>query len=354
MGGAERQLCDVSDELSHLKHEIIIISLTGENINKPVDDNIKLINLQMEKTFFGFLKAYSKARRLIKDFKPEVVHSHMVHANLFARLLRITLKIPKLICTAHSNNEGGRLRMLAYRLTDFLADLTTNVSPNAVNSFIEKRASKKGRICSISNGINTNKFAYNQFFRDEKRRELSLENSTPLLLSVGRLTDAKDYPNLLKAFSMLSLPISPHLVVIGSGELQTTLKTISRELGIDERVHWLGLRTDVAEWYSACDLFILSSKWEGFGLVVAEAMSCERPVVVTNAGGVADIVENSSFIVPTENSEELALKITEVIGLSNIELENICYKNRQRIIDNFSITEVSTKWLSIYKKTFIR
>ena len=114
------------------------------------------------------------------------------------------------------------------------------------------------------------------------------------------------------------------------------------------------MRTDVAEWYSACDLFILSSKWEGFGLVVAEAMSCERPVVVTNAGGVADIVENSSFIVPTENSEELALKITEVIGLSNIELENICYKNRQRIIDNFSITEVSTKWLSIYKKTFIR
>lgn len=54
MGGAERQLCDVSDELSHLKHEIIIISLTGENINKPVDDNIKLINLQMEKTFLVF------------------------------------------------------------------------------------------------------------------------------------------------------------------------------------------------------------------------------------------------------------------------------------------------------------
>lgn len=67
----------------------------------------------------------------------------MVHANLFARLLRITLKIPKLICTAHSNNEGGRLRMLAYRLTDFLADLTTNVSPNAVNSFIEKEHLKR-------------------------------------------------------------------------------------------------------------------------------------------------------------------------------------------------------------------
>ena len=68
MGGAERQLCDVSDELSHLKHEIIIISLTGENINKPVDDNIKLINLQMEKTFFWFFESILKSSKADKGF----------------------------------------------------------------------------------------------------------------------------------------------------------------------------------------------------------------------------------------------------------------------------------------------
>ncbi|MGL5947829.1 MAG: glycosyltransferase [Aeromonas sp.] len=107
MGGAERQVCDLADQFAAKGHEVLLISMTGETVNRPLSAKIEVVELRMAKTPLGFIKAYSKTRNLIKKFKPDVVHSHMVHANLFSRLLRLTTRFKKLICTAHSSNEGG-------------------------------------------------------------------------------------------------------------------------------------------------------------------------------------------------------------------------------------------------------
>lgn len=88
MGGAERQVCDLADQFSAKGHEVLLIAMTGEALNRPQSTKIEVVELGMAKTPIGFIKAYWKTRRLIKQFKPDVVHSHMVHANLFARLLR--------------------------------------------------------------------------------------------------------------------------------------------------------------------------------------------------------------------------------------------------------------------------
>lgn len=349
MGGAERQLCDIVDELLSLGNTVLIISLTGELVNQPQHERAVIINLKMSKNPIGFLSAYFKARKILKKFMPDVVHSHMFHANIFARLLRMTFPINKLICTAHSKNEGGWLRMFLYRCTNFCADLTTNVSREAVDSFIEKKAFSVKKSCSMYNGIDTDLFKYNKNWRESRRKELNIDEYSPLLLSVGRLTEAKDYPNLLNAFAVLSLNPKPHLAIIGAGELEIQLKQEAMRLGIEERVYWLGMTKDVAEWYSACDLFVLSSQWEGFGLVVAEAMSCERPIVVTDAGGVAEVVCNPQLVVPVGDSKILSEKIVEVLHYPKDEMDTILSNNRQRVIDNFSIKKITQQWLRIYK-----
>lgn len=97
---------------------------------------------------------------MIKNYKPDVVHAQMVHANILTRLIRLTTSISKLICTAHSSNEGGILRMLAYRITDSLANLTTNVSSTAVASFELQYAVPKNSMLTVYNGVDFTNFIY--------------------------------------------------------------------------------------------------------------------------------------------------------------------------------------------------
>ncbi|MCD6703720.1 glycosyltransferase [Vibrio cholerae] len=350
MGGAETQVCNLTDRLAAYGHTILLISLTGESVNMPKHPSVKLVELNMRKTPFGFVKAYWQVVSNIRQFQPDIVHSHMVHANIFSRLLRAIAPIPRLVCTAHSNNEGGKTRMLAYRLTDRWCDLTTNVSQEAVEAFIAQKAAKPGRIVALHNGIDLAKFAFNPVARERCRAELGLNANQTLLLSVGRLTEAKDYPNLLRAFAQLvkSQP-SIRLAIIGQGELTTQIEQMIEQLDLTSHVHLLGLRFDVADWMSAADCFVLSSAWEGFGLVVAEAMACERPVVATDCGGVREVVGDYGYLVPPRDSAKLADAIEQALAVSPKERKTLGENARKYIESRYSLSVVTDKWLEIYQ-----
>ncbi len=350
MGGAERQVCDLADQFVSMGHEVMLISLTGETVNKPTLPSIRLVALGMRKTPLGFLSAYWKTRQLISSYKPDVLHSHMVHANIFARLLRLAVKIPHLICTAHNTNEGGRLRMLAYRLTDSLADFSTNVSKDAVHAFLKKGACKPGRMIAMHNGIDTHRFHFDECARKEKRAELGLNDHTPLLLAVGRLTEAKDYSNMLQAFALIdSLAVQPRLAIAGVGELGPQLEAEAERLGVSARVHFLGLRRDIPELMSAADLYVMSSAWEGLPLVIGEAMACENPVVATDAGGCGELMGNIGAVVPVKNPEALSRAVQEVLALDTEQRRHIGKNARNRIIEHYSLQNVASTWLNIYQ-----
>jgi glycosyltransferase involved in cell wall biosynthesis len=352
LGGAERQVCDLADHFAQSGNQVLLISLTGETAIMPNDAEVRVEQLHMQKTTIGFVKGYWRATGLIHDFCPDVVHSHMIHANLFARLLRLSVNIPRLISTAHSTNEGGKFRMLAYRLTDRLTDLSTNVSEDAVMAFIAQGACKTGRMIAMYNGIDTKRFRFDAAVRNVKRDELKLDEGAQLILSVGRLEVVKDYGNLLRAFSILAkYLINVHLAIIGTGKLQNELLTLARQLDIAERVHFLGLQHDVEAWMSAADLFVLSSMWEGFGLVVAEAMACERAVVATDCGGVKEVVGEYGTLVEPMNSEALSLAITKALSKSPSERSGDRKLAREWIEKKYALPVIAKKWISIYQST---
>lgn len=350
MGGAERQVCDLADQFIRLGHQILIVSMTGEIINRPHSTEIDIISLRMKKTPLGVFKAYWQAMKLLNQYRPDVVHSHMVHANIFARLLRLVVSFPKLICSAHSVNEGGMWRILAYRLTDRLCDLSTNVSHEAVEAFIQQGAVATGRIQVMYNGIDTERFYFNASVRNKLRYQLGIDNNELLLLSVGRLTAAKDYKNLLFAFSILSSKFDNiQLAIIGEGEEKACLTTMATAQGCSDRVHFLGLRYDVEDWMSAADIFVLSSAWEGFGLVVAEAMAAERIVVATDSGGVKEVVGTAGLLVPTQDSKLLSTAIEQAMMLSPLEREVMTKEARTRVINHYSIETICLRWLNLYQ-----
>ena len=170
--------------------------------------------------------------------------------------------------------------MVAYRLTDRLADVSTNVSNKAVQAFIAQRAVRPGRMFAIDNGVNTQEFAFDPTDRDRLRAEFQLDTEVPLLLAVGRLREQKDYPNLLRAIARIAAePALPRLMIVGDGPLRKGLERLAESLGVAERVYFLGIRHDIAALMSAADVFVLSSAWEGLPVVLLEAMASERAVV---------------------------------------------------------------------------
>ncbi|MGE4403629.1 MAG: glycosyltransferase [Desulfobulbus sp.] len=346
MGGAEHVVVNLADRLAALGHEVKIAYLTGPALVTPVSPDIELVPIGMTSTR-SFFTGYLKLRNLVKNYKPDVVHSHMVHANILSRLLRATLKIPRLVCTAHNTDEGGRFRMLAYRLTDRFADISTNVSREAVESFVRKGAVRPERMVAVPNGIDPDKFFFDKNVRNENRKNLFTEKN--IILAVGRFNEAKDYPNLLNAISILRNKRDDFkLIIVGDGPLKSELTTYVEHLRLDSFVCFLGIRTDIPDLMSSSDIFVLSSAWEGFGLVVSEAMACERLVVATDCGGVREVVGSCGILLEPKNSDLLAQALNKALDMSPQERATIGVSARQRIIDKYSLDSNVESFMKLY------
>ncbi|EBH3374990.1 glycosyltransferase [Salmonella enterica subsp. enterica serovar Alachua] len=335
-------------------HDVNIICLSGISEIQPTQKH-NIHYIRMEKNVRGFVKALFQVRKIITVIKPDIIHSHMFHANIFSRIIRILTPSVPLICTAHNKNEGGYARMLCYRLSDFLASITTNVSQEAVQEFIAKKAAPKNKIIEVPNFVNTTNFSFDLKARKERRNFFGIKDNTLLLLAVGRLVDAKDYPNLLNAINYLTLSESTGfdnfiLFIAGDGVLKSKLVDLVNKLNLADKVFFLGRRSDIKELMCAADLFVLSSQWEGFGLVVAEAMACERLVVATDSGGVREVVGPHNDVIPVSNHILLAEKIAGVLKMDEKTKNMIALKNRQHIVSHFSIQNIVSNWECLYYK----
>lgn len=135
------------------------------------------------------------------------------------------------------------------------------------------------------------------------------------ILACGRLTEQKDYPTLFRAFSLLD-GFSIYLTILGDGRLRKNLMQLANELGIAERVIFKGFQSDPITFMRQSDIFVLSSRWEGFGNVLVEAMSVGTPVVSTDCPhGPGEIIENgrTGILVPVEQPDALAAALQELI-----------------------------------------
>ena len=343
LGGAEKVVADLADQMHELGHNVKIAYLTGDVLVKPASSDVEIIALHLNSAK-DFLLASKKYQKLIKRFRPDVVHSHMVHANLFARLNRALCPVPKLICTAHNSNEGGKARMLAYRLTNRLSDINTNVSQEATDSLISKGAFRKSNVMTVHNGIDLSKF-------EKVSSRQALDQNVINLISVGRFNDQKDYPNLINAFAELkkNITTSIRLTIVGDGELRPQIEAMIKQLDLDNDIVLLGRRSDIPELLSQADIFVLASKHEGLPTVVIEAMACECYVVATDCGGSAEIVGDTGQLVPIQDSQALADALQNAIALSVEDRTQNNEKARARVEQLFSLETSVQKWLALYE-----
>ena len=348
MGGAEHQVCNLADKLTSLGHTVKIAYLLRPAIVKPKSEKIDLIWLGGGKSLLSIFSAFFCLVKIIKKYKPDIVHSHMFHSNILSRLARIFSFIPRLVNTSHNTNEGGKLRMLAYRATDRLSDVFTSVSLEGVQAFEKKKASFIGKMIFVHNGINTDHFKFKLDSRNNIRKEYNLEKEI-VFIAIGRFHEQKDYSNLINAFYQLQINQPQiHLLIVGDGVLRTSIENMIIDKKLTEKITLLGIRDDIPDLLSAADVFVLSSAWEGFGLVVAEAMACERTVVATDCGGVSEVVGEAGFLVSPKDSNKLALALGQALHLNAEERKNLGKMARFRVIQYYGLEAATEKWLSVY------
>jgi len=301
-------------------------------------------------------RAVFRLVKILREWRPDIVHGHMIHANLLARIARIFYRIPVLICTAHNIDEGGRWREIAYRLTDFLADLTTNVSQAAVERYIRIGAVPKGKIRYVPNGVDTAKFKPDEVVVKRLRKELGINNCF-VWLAVGRFEEAKDYPNMLQAFKMVVDKKEDTLLLLaGQGSLLEETRKLANELELEDKVRFLGVRRDVPDLMNAADAYVMSSAWEGMPMVLLEAEACGLPVVATDVGGNSEVILNnkSGYIVPPGDSEALAAAMVKMMSLPEAERRAMGRAGRAHIEANYSLERVVDQWEALYRQLLQR
>jgi glycosyltransferase involved in cell wall biosynthesis len=356
MGGAEKQVLAVAERMAKRGHEVALLVLRPR-VAEEWPTAAGTAYLGMQKTPQSVLAGLARGHRFLRDFRPDLVHSHSFHANISARLQRLRMPHLVVVSTVHNVYEGGWGRMLAYRLTDGLSRRTITVSQAAADRFVRLKAIAERRCLVVTNGIDTAEFTPNTERRAAVRSQKGLGQAASrqvfVWLAAGRITPAKDYPNLLRAFAKVRAHRSDALLWIAgeclSDEL-TRLKELSAQMDLGDSVRWLGLRRDIPALLDAADGFVSASAWEGMPLAVGEAMAMEKPVVATDVGGVRELVGNAGVLVPAGDSDALAEAMKSTMRWGREEQEQTGRTARERIQRHFSVDARADAWEALYRE----
>lgn len=349
-GGAQMVLAKLVIDLRRRGWPIKIISMLAPDnkILQMLPLEVEVVSLDMHRGIPN-PQAIIKLVKLLRTWRPYILHSHMVHANLLGRIVSLFVKIQVVVSTAHSINEGARWREIAYRVTDSLADVTTNVSKSAVEKFIDVGAVPRKRIRFIPNGMDTNEFAPNISIRKSFRNILKIRDAF-VWVAVGRLDVEKDYESMIRAFSPLAIENRALLLIAGEGPLQSKLKELISSLEIEPYVRLLGVRQDIPELMNAADAYVMSSLFEGLPMVLLEAAATSLPIVATEVGGNGEIVvkDRSGILIPSNDIASLTNAMMRVMNMTKDERSNMGCVGRDYIVKNYSHDKVIDLWEKLY------
>jgi glycosyltransferase involved in cell wall biosynthesis len=353
-GGAELQTAEIASRIKALGNEVELVSMTDISALPPklAAAGIPVCSLGMNRGRANPV-AILRLAKIVRRFRPDIVHSHIAQANILCRVTRLVSPMNRLICTAHSDNECGPLLTKLYGMTDFLCDRMTNVSQNAVNVFIERGISHRKRISCVYNGIDTNRFSPSLERRRETRRRLGLEGKT-VILFVGRFEWAKAPDVLVEAFMPLArLRSELALLMVGDGTMRGEVERLLDGEGLKNRAVFTGLRADTENYYNAADFFVMPSRWEGFGLSLVEAMACGLPIIATDCSGPREILEGGRFgrLVRPENSRALLEAIAAALDQRPQDGESERARASLYVRERFDIQSIIAKWDGLYRET---
>lgn len=351
-GGAQRVALNLAQGLvsNNCDVSLILVKLEGR-LRNEIPAEVNLVDLDAARTLTSVPKLAFHLWRAQYD----VVISFMNYVNLYAVVASILSKSTHdLILTEHSTfsrslyKKNRVTRWIRLKLVQYLypiADHITAVSRGATEDL--QRTVGLQDVCTIPNPISVH----------EPIQTTGIEGSThpwfaepgPVVLGAGRLTDPKGFSTLVRSLTHIrNSGLNARLVIIGEGEKRSHLEGLARKMDIYEYVCLPGFVDNPYEFMQGADVFVLSSKWEGFGNVLVEAMACGTPVVSTDCpNGPSEILEGGRFghLVPVEDDEALAQAIIDTLDAPPAASDKLTERAK-----TFSPKKIARRYLALYSE----
>lgn len=348
-GGAEKLLLDSIPFYIELGLEVDVLLLNGcdsiflDSLKK--ENNCHIYSLGKNSVYNPFL-----IFKIIPFFKKyDIIHTHLFPTLYLVALAKsLSRSSCKFVYTEHSTHNRRREKLLLRPLEKFMYnrfDKIIAISKYTKMNLLEWIGHKnEPRVEVIENGVNLSKYTqaipYN-------RETLKISLDTKIILMTARLSIQKDHYTLIRAFAKLS-NMSSCLILIGDGSLRSRLVSFTKELRVDDRVLFLGIRKDIPELVKMADICVLSSNWEGFGLVAAEYMAAGKPTLVSDVEGLRDIVNDAGILFEKGNDDDLKNKM-EKLFLDNSYYKHISKRCYDRSLD-YSLEKMVNSYIKIYKE----
>lgn len=279
--------CDAGSELGRLE--------AGGIPYYPIDFK------QPKRTVFGQAR---QLRRILAEVRPDIVHSHSRWPSLVARLAGRTIDVSTLHAdrlTRHASRfDFGPARTI----TANWGTIVTTLDQHAREMLCARFGLDAARVVVVPNGIDDSRFGPpSEEQRNEARKKLGIDDESKTLLFVGALTEVKR--PLLAIRALVGLPTTVKLLLVGDGPQRSECEQMAEQLHVSHRCRFAGWEEDPRPYYASCDLLVLPSRSEGFGLVCVEAMLCGVPVLRTRTGGWREqIIEGETgWAVPVEDED---------------------------------------------------
>ena len=345
-GGAERQLLELLE--GNKNHAVCQLCPNGYYEKEVKAKGNTVFDLGMKRKIPD-IRAFSRLNQVINCYQPDIIHTWMYHASLLeviSRKIRKNKNIP-LIWGLRCSDMDTSFYSLQLKLVIIACKYFSSI-PNLIinNSYVGKKFHEKigfkNNNIVISNGIDTDKFAFSNKSRIRFRKNFKIPLRSKVLLSVARLDPMKDHKTLLFAFKKVK-EIYPDITLILAG-LGT--ENISKR----ESVLSLGPCKNIEDVYSASDIIISSSAFgEGFSNALGEGMSCNLVPISTNVGDAKYIINSIGKIIKPGDVKNMFNAIIETIQLSDDIFLQKKYEARKRISLNFSKQKMISSYSEIYK-----
>lgn len=350
-GGAEKQLLTLVREQVKSGLGVEVFYLKGAPELKQEFENCGAVvnKTLLKKSFIQQIIILRK--HLNQDQTP--VHAHLPKSEL---LVSLSCSKGMFIFTRH-NSEAfwpGAPKILSNALSRFVAK--RSASGICISNAVKEYVIQRGELNTEYN-LKTIYYGFEKIEQLDTKALIEIKDKLrvkPGVLrvgSIGRLVRQKDYPTLLRAMKqVIDSGIDAELFIVGEGVERNYLTELSFELGIHERVHWLGRTPFVKEFLLQLDLFVLPSIYEGFGLVLLEAMQANRPILASNNSSIPEVLGmNYAGLFETSNVEKLSSLIRKVLLEDAFAKQLVSnYANR---LDIFKPEVMAEKLLHVYEKS---
>ena len=283
--------------------------------------------------------------RAVRAARPDLLHTHMVHGDVYGSVAANALRLP--FVSSRHNDDRYLLGPFRYVDRAFMKRVRRLVAiSDSVREFLARAGLPEDRLLTIHYGLDELPSAPSEL----TPKQAGIAPGAPLVLAIGRLIAQKDHDTLLRAFA-LAREHHPdaRLAILGWGILEEETRELVHERGLAESVVLPG-RVEPRAWLERADIFAHSSRWEGFGIVLLEAMLAELPVVATRVSAIPEIVVGgqTGLLVEAGDAEAFAAALTEL--LDDPSRRTVLGKaGLARARAEFSVARMTRRTIDVYR-----